>query len=97
MLPLLLNELELTPFKFWFDGTVQDGIFYGNELFCRLRSTPLEQRAYLYQYACRLARRNTVVVSLGSENCNLWISLRSPNLADLKPQVDGNSLDPTCS
>jgi len=94
VLPPLLDELKYTPFKFWFEGVVQDGLYYQNELFCRLRSAPAERRAYLYQEACRLARDNAVVFTIGDRHCSLWVSLRSPNLADLKQQMDGYTADP---
>ncbi|MDX2213208.1 MAG: hypothetical protein SFY66_07955 [Oculatellaceae cyanobacterium bins.114] len=77
MLPPVIDEEKLFPFKFWFNNSIQDGMFYRNELFYRLHSIDIRNRARLYHYACRIAQRDSVVVSATDVSCSIWVSLRS--------------------
>ncbi|HEY9663523.1 MAG TPA: hypothetical protein V6C65_34180 [Allocoleopsis sp.] len=83
VLPYVIHEGEVCPFKFWFNDSVRDGIFYRDELFCWLQTVAKSDRAKLYQEACRLAQRNVVVVTVGSKHCGLWVSLRSSDIVSL--------------
>ena len=79
MLPPVIDEENLFPFKFWFNNSIQEGMYYRNELFYRLHSIEIRHRARLYHYACRLAQKDTVViVSATNTSCSIWLSLRSP-------------------
>ena len=62
-------------------------MYYRNELFCRLQSVPARYRAQLYHYACRLAQKESVVVSAGTEQYSIWVGLRSPDAIEL---ITGN-------
>ncbi len=84
MLPPVLEEGEYSPFKFWFDNSIQDGMYYRNELFYRLHTISSESRARLYHYACKLSKHDCVVVTTTDDTCSLWVSLRSPNIAALR-------------
>lgn len=84
MLPPVINEGKIFPFKFWFNNRIQDGMYYRNELFYRLHAVPSQQRAHLYHYACKLARRNNVLITASSQAYSVWVSLRSPSAAALK-------------
>ncbi|HEY9764698.1 MAG TPA: hypothetical protein V6D07_19375 [Trichocoleus sp.] len=82
MLPQILPESCLSTFKFWFDGKVQDGLHYQHELYYRARTVTTDQRARLYQLACKLTeRRACVVVTAWDDKYSLWISLRNQKLA----------------
>lgn len=83
MLPPVVNEGDIFPFKFWFNNTVQDGMYHRNELFYRLHTVPLTSRAQLYHYACKLAQRDNVIVTAAPEQCSIWVSLRSPSVTAL--------------
>ena len=83
VLPPVVNEGTVFPFKFWFNNTVQDGMYYQNELFYRLHSVSIGTRAQLYHYACKLAQRDNVVVTASDQQCSIWVSLRSPSVTAL--------------
>jgi hypothetical protein len=79
VLPPVIDEETLSPFKFWFNSSIQEGMYYRNELFYRLHSIEMRHRARLYHYACRLAQKEAVIVSATSTSCSIWLSLRSPH------------------
>lgn len=82
MLPQVLREDRIRTFKFWFNDSLQDGLHFRNELFYRCRTVDISQRARLYQLATRLAEHHAyVLVTVTSEHCSLWISLRNQKLA----------------
>jgi hypothetical protein len=78
VLPPIINESEVSPFKFWFNDGIQDGMYYQSDLFHRLLSVDSSRRAQLYHYACKLAQTERIVVTASDKGCSLWISLRSP-------------------
>jgi hypothetical protein len=77
VLPLVISDREFFPFKFWFNNSIQDGMYYRNELFYCLYSIEIKQRARLYHYACKLAQDHMVIISSTDVLCHIWISLRS--------------------
>lgn len=85
MLPPVIDEGEFFPFKFWFQGSIQDGMYYRNELFYRLHTVDINHRARLYHYACRLSLRDEIVVTATDTTCSIWVSLRSPGASNLRP------------
>lgn len=92
MLPELLNEDQIRPFKFWFNQGIHDGMSYHNELFYRWYTTDVGQRAKLYHFACKLSQRGaTVVLTVSDSSCSFWISLRSRSLSVLNAS-DSSSL-----
>jgi hypothetical protein len=82
-----VHEGSFNPFKFWFNNSVQDGMYYQSELFCRLQSVPVRYRAQLYHYACRLAQKESIIVSAAPESYSIWIGLRSPDAIE---HITGN-------
>lgn len=84
VLPPVIREGDFFPFKFWFNNSIQDGMYYRNELFYRLYSVSLKHRAKLYHHACRMAQDEMVVVSAGDRICSLWISLRGSGASELQ-------------
>lgn len=82
MLPEILEERRIQTFKFWFDGALQDGAHYHNELYYRALTVESEKRTRLYHLACKLNEKGgSVVVSISDNQCSLWISLRNQALA----------------
>ena len=86
MLPPVLVAGEYSSFNFWLEQDVQDGISYDGEMFCCLCILPIDYRAQLYHYACRLIKNDSVVITVSDSHCRLWVSLRSRNLGTLKAQ-----------
>lgn len=79
MLPLVIKEEQIFAFKFWFNGTIRNGMYYQNELFCRLETFDASKRPQVYQLGCKLAQKNVLVaLSSSTQTCSLWGSLRSP-------------------
>ncbi len=79
MLPLIVNEDDLSTFKFWFNENLQEGMHHRNELFCRLQIFDIRYRSLVYHLGCKLAQQGSVVVlSCGLDTCSLWASLRDP-------------------
>lgn len=82
MLPQVLREDHIRIFKFWFNGGLQDGLHFRNELFYRCKTVDIFQRARLYQLATRLTEHHAyVLVTVTPDHCSLWISLRNQKLA----------------
>ena len=80
VLPPVISEEAVCPFKFWFNQTVQHGMYFHNELFYCLETVALNQQAQLYLRACQLGRHAHVVVTVTQTDCSLWVSLRNPEL-----------------
>lgn len=81
MLPLVLSESDVFTFKFLFKDKLQDGMCYRHELFCRLRSFTAQQRSQVYRLSCKLAQHSRLVaVTMTADRCNLWMSLRDPDV-----------------
>jgi hypothetical protein len=83
VLPPVIKEGDAFPFKFWFNNGIQDGMYYQSELFYRLHTVDINHRARLYHYACKMARNDFVVVTAASQQCSIWVSLRSTNVIAL--------------
>lgn len=79
MLPPVIHEGDFFPFKFWFNSSIQDGMYYRSELYYRLHTVDVGHRARLYHYACKLSRQSAVVVTTNDKACSLWLNLRSPS------------------
>jgi len=90
VIPPVIHEQDCHPFKFWFNGEIQEGMVYRNELFYRLQTATEAHRAKLYQRACQLAQQEvahepTVVVTASEQAYSIWLSLRSANLCQSNP------------
>ncbi|MEM0982182.1 MAG: hypothetical protein AAGH78_18175 [Cyanobacteria bacterium P01_H01_bin.58] len=84
MLPKVVFEHEVQLFKFWFNGALQDGIHFANELYYRLQEKPMPLRSRLYQIGCRLSRNGAdVVLTVSEDRCSLWANLRNQQVAAL--------------
>ncbi|PZV12187.1 MAG: hypothetical protein DCF22_12960 [Leptolyngbya sp.] len=83
MPPLVLDEEHVFIFKFWFADTIQNGMYYQNELFCQLVVVEVHQRSQLYQLSCKFARNEGLVVTCSKTGCRLWGSLRDDFVKEL--------------
>ncbi|MGD1907642.1 MAG: hypothetical protein ACFB0C_16870 [Leptolyngbyaceae cyanobacterium] len=84
MLPQLIREDQVQPFKFWFNNGLQDGIRHRTDLYYRLQMHQLADKARLYQLACRLSRRGAdVLITLDVSHCSLWANLKNQKVAAL--------------
>lgn len=82
MLPRVIQESQVRPFKFWFNESLQDGIHYQKELYYRLHTCDSGSRGKLYQVACRLARNGAdVLITVAATDCSLWANLRNQQVA----------------
>jgi hypothetical protein len=82
MLPKVLPESRIQIFKFWFNGALQDGTHYGNELYYRALTVEATKRTRLYHLACKFSEQQAgALVSVTDDQCSLWISLRSQRMA----------------
>lgn len=78
MLPKIVQEKQLQPFKFWFNDSLQDGVHFENELYYRLRQMPIAERSRLYHLGCKLTQNGADVFLTASDaQCSLWASLRN--------------------
>ncbi|MEO1294729.1 MAG: hypothetical protein AAFW75_02830 [Cyanobacteria bacterium J06636_16] len=78
MLLQIIPESLVQPFKFWFDGGLQDGLHFCNEFYYRLQEQPLAAQDRLQQYARQLAQDGTdVLLSADDCQCSLWVNLRN--------------------
>ncbi|MBW4656172.1 MAG: hypothetical protein KME20_24495 [Kaiparowitsia implicata GSE-PSE-MK54-09C] len=80
MLPPVLDERDASPFKFWFDHSIQDGMYHRSELYYRLHSAGIALRARVYHYACKMVLHENVIVTIDAQSCSIWVSLRSETL-----------------
>jgi hypothetical protein len=80
----LVNEDQIFSFKFWFNSTIQYGMFYNNELFCRLKVFDLQARSQAYQLGSKLVQQDAVIIlTCTPTTCSLWGSLRSPLIKEM--------------
>lgn len=81
MLPKVVRETDLHVFKFWFNGALQDGLHYDNELFYRALAVELDKRTRLYHLGCKLATQGgDALITISDQSSSLWLSLRSQEL-----------------
>ncbi len=86
MLPPVVDEGQVSIFKFWHGDRIQDGLYFRNELYYRVATINLDQRARLYHYACRISQKSYAVVTMTQIHCSLWVSLRG-SATDLVAQA----------
>lgn len=81
MLPKILKESEVQAFKFWFNGALQEGLHYENELFYKALAVEAAKRTRLYHLGCKLAEKGgSILITVTDQSSSLWISLRNQEL-----------------
>lgn len=82
MVPIVIPETLITPFKYW-HGSVQTGMTYQNELYIQVSNYSLERRLDAYEEGFRLgANGGQVCITVTSAGYTLWQSLRSLSVTD---------------
>jgi len=82
LLPRVVTESQVQPFKFWFNDSLQDGVHFQNELYYRLRQTPIAERSRLYHLACKLVQNGAdVFLTAAADECSLWANLRNQKIS----------------
>lgn len=77
--PYVLTEHQISPFKFYREGAIQDGMTYGNELYRLARCFSLANRLEVYRFGCELiAQGIPTVISVSKQHYSVWVSLRNP-------------------
>lgn len=84
MLPRVIDEDQIFIFKFWFNGNIRQGMYFQNELYCKLQTFDIQQRSHVYQLGCKLTKKNAqVVLTCTQETCSLWGSLRGSVIKEI--------------
>lgn len=73
--PLLLSESEVTPFSFYSDSSIYEGIICNSGAYKLNSSFELSQRTEAFQLARKLAKASKVVFTTGTLNHRIWVKL----------------------
>lgn len=77
MLPTVIPEILITPFKYWTEG-IQEGMYHDNELFTLVKVYGPDRRAQAYEDACRLADTDIqICITVSELRYCLWQNLKS--------------------
>ena len=83
MLPIVIPEILITPFKYWLEG-VQEGMYHSNELFTLVKVYGSDKRTQAYEDACQLAdacqltdNEVQICVTVSELQYCLWQNLKS--------------------
>ena len=77
MLPKVLNEKQVHPFKFYLEGEVQQGMRHDGLLYALVSTFSLKERLKAYDLATRLAESECRAVVTVSNQYSIWIPLTS--------------------
>lgn len=77
-IPCTLPEQQLSPFKFYSNHAVQDGMTYGNELYRLAKQFSLADRSEVYLFGCELISQGIpTIISVSKQHYSVWVSLRN--------------------
>lgn len=77
MLPKVLNEKQVHPFKFYLEGEVQQGMRHNGLLYALVGTFSLKERLKAYDVATQLAESDCRAVVTVSDQYCIWIPLTS--------------------
>lgn len=78
LLPTVLNEQLISPFNFFLNGEIQQGMRHQDELYGHLDEFDTRSRLQAYQTACRLMEQAVpVLMTASSQRYVIWVNLRS--------------------
>jgi hypothetical protein len=78
MLPILLAEALIRPFKFFHDGQMLTGAYYRDGLYGLVYQFDPQSRTKVYQLGCELVNQGVPVIITASEtHYAIWIGLHS--------------------
>ena len=79
MMPPIVPLTQATPFHFFGEGELRDGMSLGGKMYGQIKSATLDERPNLYQIAIALSEQKIpCVITTSSEQYALWVLLRSP-------------------
>jgi hypothetical protein len=90
MEPLVITGNQGSRFKYWFDGDIQEGLLFRNELFRCLYRFDASRRMLVYELAYAFAQYNVQALILFDQpQYQVWVSLRThqPPQAALETQT----------
>jgi hypothetical protein len=77
-LPVLLIQDQVSLFKFWFNGNVQEGLRYRNKLFFKSELFQRYQRTEALELGYKISQKNIqTVITFSQLNYILWVDLQS--------------------
>lgn len=77
--PYVLTEQQISPFKFYRENAVQNGMTYGNELYRLTKRFSINNRLEAYRFGCELIGQGIpTIISVSEQHYRVWISLRNP-------------------
>lgn len=78
MHPLVIDERLISLFKYW-NGTVQQGMWYNQGLYQLLQTYSAHERLQAYAVAYDHAEKGEIVcITVSKNSYRLWLGLRSP-------------------
>lgn len=91
MLPAIISEQFVRRFNFWASGEIQEGMYYGNELYRLVSTFHFRKHEQAYALGTDIAQHGKQTIITCSENSYaVWVSLRSCQLS--KGEVTAPSL-----
>ncbi|MDX2243624.1 MAG: hypothetical protein NW224_23335 [Leptolyngbyaceae cyanobacterium bins.302] len=77
--PLVVDENQVAPFTFYWNGAVRLGMRYDHELYGLMHEVSLYARLDAYQMGCEmLAQGLPVLITASRQRYALWLNLRNP-------------------
>ena len=73
--PLTLSESDVTPFSFYSDASIYEGIICNSGAYKLNASFDLDQHQEAFQLARKLAKASKVVFTTGELNHRIWVKL----------------------
>lgn len=77
MLPKVLNEKQVHPFKFYLEGEIQQGMRHNGLLYALVSTFSLKERLKAYDVATRLTESDCRAVVTVSDQYSIWVPLTS--------------------
>jgi hypothetical protein len=79
MTPPIIPETKVTPFIFFAEGGLRDGMSLKTKMYGKIESAVLCDRPHLYQMAILLSEQKIpCIITTTPEQYSLWVLLRSP-------------------
>lgn len=77
MLPVIVVESLISPFKFWHGG-IHSGMLYRNDFFTRLHSFSVADRSRAYACAMEEGKQGfKVCITVSKTHYTVWVEMRS--------------------
>ncbi len=79
MMPPIVPLVQATPFKFYSENNLRDGMFFNGKIYGKIEAATLNERPHLYQVATALSEQKIpCIITTAQEHYSLWVLLRSP-------------------